>query len=93
MLSFFIYHIITFEMYLCLTSEVGIMTFPQRASQLSQSYLSNIPFVPQIFKITYSVGLFILLLIVILLKFYCYSKSYVLILMENIVLTLIFYSF
>lgn len=80
-------------MYLCLTSEVGIMTFSQRASQLSQSNLSNIPFVPQIFKITYSVGLFILLLIVILLKFYCYSKSYVLILMENIVLTLIFYSF
>lgn len=80
-------------MYLCLTSEVGIMTFSQRASQLSQSNLSNIPFVPQIFKITYFVGLFILLLIVILLKFYCYSKSYVLILMENIVLTLIFYSF
>lgn len=37
------------------------MTFPQMASQLSQSHLSDITFVPQIFKITYFMGLFILI--------------------------------
>lgn len=61
MLSFFVYYIITSKIYLCSTSEVRIMTFPQMASQLSQSHLSDITFVPQIFKITYFMGLFILI--------------------------------
>lgn len=49
MLPLLICHILIPEIYLCLTGEVEIMTFPQMTSELSYGYLLNIPFFPQVF--------------------------------------------